>query len=108
MVSADCSTKGSCISPLAKSSPTTFIPASRTSLTIASGSIPASASSSSEMSPSRSPSTMRWARRSETGHPLRSSITAADAVTPAKTSSMAVRGSYPASEPSPPSVPRLS
>ena len=37
MVSADCSTKGSCISPLANSSPTTFMPASRMSLMISSG-----------------------------------------------------------------------
>ena len=32
IVSADCKTKGSCISPDAKRSPTTFIPSSRTSL----------------------------------------------------------------------------
>ena len=36
MVSADCSTKGSCISPEAKRSPTTFMPSSRMSLTMAS------------------------------------------------------------------------
>ena len=37
IVSADCSTKGSCISPEAKRSPTTFMPSSRMSLTMASG-----------------------------------------------------------------------
>ena len=37
IVSADCNTKGSCISPEAKSSPTTFIPASRMSLMMSEG-----------------------------------------------------------------------
>ena len=37
IVSADCSTNGSCISPEPKSSPTTFMPDSSTSLMICSG-----------------------------------------------------------------------
>ena len=37
IVSADCSTNGSCISPDAKSSPTTFMPESSTSLMMSSG-----------------------------------------------------------------------
>ena len=39
IVSADCSTNGSCICPLPNSSPTTFMPSSSTSLTIPSAGI---------------------------------------------------------------------
>ena len=80
MVSADCSTNGSCISPAPNSSPTTFMPASRWSLMMASGSmpgwssVPARASSSSSTRPLRSPSMMRCFSRSVTGQPLRSSL----------------------------------
>ena len=50
IVSADCSTNGSCISPEPKSSPTTFMPSSSTSLMIESAGVPpASASSRSSI-----------------------------------------------------------
>ena len=68
IVSALCRTNGSCIWPLPNSSPTTRIPSSRTSLTIASGAMPAViASSSSAVSPSRSPSMIRCLSRASTG-----------------------------------------
>ncbi len=72
IVSADCRTNGSCILPLPNSSPTVFIPASRSSLTIASGVRPcASASSRSSGSPIRAPSTMRCCSRSASGSAAR-------------------------------------
>ncbi len=83
MVSADCRTNGSCIWPEPNSSPTTFIPPSRVSLTMARAGTPAArAWSRSASSPSRSPSMMRCARRFSTGQPLRSSFTTALAADP--------------------------
>ena len=67
IVSALCSTNGSCIFPDPNSSPTTFIPSSRCSLMIVSASISSSASSRSPSSPRRSPSMMRCFSRSSTG-----------------------------------------
>ena len=70
MVSADLRTKGSCISPLAKRSPTTFIPLSRNLLMMSSGLWPISrAWSRSSMMLDWSPSTMRLGRRSSTVNP---------------------------------------
>ena len=93
MVSADWSTNGSCISPEANSSPTTFIPASSVLLTMSSAGVVASASSRSSSSPSRSPSMMRCSRRCSTGHPERSSFTAAVVVTFSNAARSSVSGS---------------
>ena len=76
IVSALCSTNGSCISPLPNRSPTTFMPSSRTSLMIderlaAARPAPRRARRSR---PSRSPSMMRCLSRSSTGQPERSSL----------------------------------
>ena len=68
------STKGSCISPVAKRSPTIFMPASRKSLTMVSGVWPpARASSRSASRPLRSPSMIRCSSRRSTVQPVRSS-----------------------------------
>ena len=66
IVSADCSTKGSCILPAPKSSPTTFMPSSRKMLMMSSGGCLVMASARSSSSPWRSPSTMRCFSRSST------------------------------------------
>ena len=66
IVSALCSTNGSCILPAPNSSPTTFMPSSRMVLMMSSGLCLVSASSSSSSSPLRSPSTMRSFRRCST------------------------------------------
>ena len=66
IVSADCSTNGSCIWPLPNSSPTTFMPSSSTSFTICERrAASASCSSRSASRPSRSPSMMRCFSRSD-------------------------------------------
>ncbi len=94
IVSADCSTNGSCIWPDPNSSPTTFMPASSVSLMIDSGAVPsAMAWSRSAVRPSRSPSMMRALSRSSTGQPLRSSFSAFATVTSANTSSSSASGS---------------
>ena len=77
ITSADWSTNGSCISPAPNSSPTVFIPASRTSLMIESGLRACMASARSASRPSRTPSTMRRWRRSSIGRAARSSALAA-------------------------------
>ena len=64
IVSAELSTKGSCIWPEPNSSPTVRIPASSISLTMSRAACPAPrASSSSASRPLRSPSMMRRSRR---------------------------------------------
>ena len=73
ITSADCSTNGSCIWPEPKSSPTTFMPSSSESLMISRAGRDSSASSRSAVSPSRSPSTMRRSRRSNSGNAASSS-----------------------------------
>ena len=110
MVSADCSTNGSCISPLPKSSPTSFMPSSRTSLMMESGSMPSAiARSRSSVRASRSPSMMRWRSSSEMVQPERSSVTVSVACTSSKMLRSVVSGSYFASPPeSVPAAPRRS
>ena len=94
IVSADCSTKGSCISPEAKRSPTTFMPSSKMSFTIASAARPDSrASVRSSSSPLRLPSMMRWASRRSTGQSRCSSAAPALTLTPSKSASSSWRGS---------------
>ena len=66
IVSADCSTNGSCIFPAPNSSPTTFMPSSSTVLMMSSGGIFTNASSSSSAKPLRSPSTIRSLSRPST------------------------------------------
>ena len=68
MTSALCRTNGSCISPLPKSSPTTFMPSRRWSLMTARGAMPSViAVSRSSLRPTFSPSMMRRSRRSRRG-----------------------------------------
>ena len=94
IVSADCSTKGSCISPEAKRSPTTFMPSSRMSLTMASAAVPdSSASVRSSSSPLRLPSMMRCERRRSTGQSLWSSAGPVSALTPSNNDKSSCRGS---------------
>jgi hypothetical protein len=94
IVSADCSTNGSCISPAPKRSPTIFMPASRMSLMMASGAMPwAIALSRSSVRPSLSPSMMRWLRMSSSVQSVRSSTTASAALTSLKISSSFTSGS---------------
>ena len=69
ITSALCSTKGSCISPLPKSSPTTFIPSSRWELMISNGGMPSAiAALRSSSRPTFSPSIMRRCNRSKSGN----------------------------------------
>ena len=95
MVSAEPSTKGSCISPEANSSPTVFIPASRMSLTMTRGLSPAAiASSRSASMPLRSPSTIRCSSRWSTGQPDRSSLVSTEKEeAPSNSASSSVSGS---------------
>ena len=67
IVSADCRTNGSCISPDANRSLTTFIPARSQSLTMSSAGLISSAAERSSSRPLRAASTMRRARRSSSG-----------------------------------------
>ena len=96
MVSADCSTNGSCIWPEPNSSPTVCMPRSRSSLTIASGSFSFMPSSRSASMPVRSPSMMRCAKRSNSGiaasFSARASLASA-ADTPSKSSMKVCSGS---------------
>ena len=74
ITSADCSTNGSCISPRPNSSPTTFMPSSRWSLTMSSALLPvSSAVCRSASRPLRSPSMIRRASRSPSGSAASSS-----------------------------------
>jgi len=97
MTSADCNTKGNCISPLANRWPTTCIPASRVSLMISKAVEPwERARSRSSSSPLASPSIMRRSSRSPTGRAASSaclwSFRAAES-TPSKISSIFANGS---------------
>ena len=98
MTSADCSTNGSCISPLPNSSPTTFMPPSRLSLTMSRAVLPVSSASwRSASSPLRSPSMMRRASRSPSGSAASSSARlwrAAAGSTPSNRSRKRDSGSY--------------
>ena len=94
IVSADCSTKGSCISPEAKRSPTTFMPSSRMSLTIVRAAMSASSASvRSASSPLRFPSMMRCDSRRSTGQSLWSSAAPVVALTPSNMASSSCSGS---------------
>ena len=97
MISADCSTNGSCIWPDPNSSPTVFIPSSRTSLTIARAAMPsARARSRSASRPLRSPSMIRRLSRSTSGSEANSaarSALAEVASTPSNSSSIRDSGS---------------
>ena len=98
ITSADCNTKGNCISPLAKRCPTTCIPAKRCWLMISSAERPPSlAKSRSGSKPFDSPSMIRRSSRSVTGSAsssaLRWSLSAAES-TPSNNSSIRASGSY--------------
>ena len=98
ITSALCNTKGSCISPLPKSSPTTFIPSRRWSLMMASGANPSvMAASKSSVSPTFSPSMMRRSRRWRSGSAASSeALILRDAAnsTPSKSCRNSCSGSY--------------
>ena len=98
MTSALCNTNGSCISPLPKSSPTTFMPSRRWSLIIASGATPSViAASRSSVRPTFSPSMMRRSRRWRSGKAANSeALMFRDAAnsTPSKSCRNSCSGSY--------------
>ena len=98
ITSALWSTKGSCISPFPKSSPTTFMPSNKWSLMIASGAIDcAIASSRSSLSPTFSPSMMRRCSRSSRGRAASSAALVNLLVvssTPSNSCKNSVSGSY--------------
>ena len=96
ITSAEASTNGSCIWPEPNSSPTVFMPASRSSLTMSSAGLDANASSRSSVRPLSSASTMRRWRRSPSGSAFSSSARAAlvsAVVTPSNNSRKRASGS---------------
>ncbi len=97
ITSADCSTNGSCISPLPNNSPTVFMPSSNKSLMIVNGAIPLwRASAKSPSSPCFSPSIMRLFNRSGSGSAASSAARlwrVLDTSTPSKSSRNFANGS---------------
>ena len=104
ITSALCKTKGSCISPFPKSSPTTFIPSNKCELMISRGGVPASmAALRSSSRPTFSPSIIRRCKRSNKGRAARASARAFLLVassTPSNNWRNSCKGSYVHSSPS--------